>query len=105
VFGICKLIDLMVPDIPQSLDFKVKRERYLARQALSDASAVVMVRCHSLAVDFIEIIFVLFILIVFLLFSTLTLMTSNVFLSALLCLILNSFLLQVSFFSCVNQFT
>ena len=34
VFGICKLIDVMVPDIPYSLDIKIKRERYLAKQAL-----------------------------------------------------------------------
>ena len=52
VFGVCKLIDVitiilifilifnpryfevMVPDIPYSLDIKIKRERYLAKQAL-----------------------------------------------------------------------
>ena len=34
VFGICKLIDIMVPDIPYTLDIKIKRERYLAKQAL-----------------------------------------------------------------------
>ncbi len=34
MFGVCKLIDLMVPDIPESLDIKVKRERYLAKEAL-----------------------------------------------------------------------
>ena len=34
VFGVCKLIDIMVPDIPYSLDIKIKRERYLAKQAL-----------------------------------------------------------------------
>ena len=28
------LIDVMVPDIPYSLDIKIKRERYLAKQAL-----------------------------------------------------------------------
>ena len=27
VFGVCKLIDLVVPDIPESLDIKIKRER------------------------------------------------------------------------------
>ena len=27
----------MVPDIPQSLDIKIKRERYLAKEALQDA--------------------------------------------------------------------
>ena len=34
VFGICKLIDVMVPDIPYRLDIKIKRERYMAKQAL-----------------------------------------------------------------------
>lgn len=37
VFGICRGIDLLVPDIPESLDIKIKRERYLAKQALADA--------------------------------------------------------------------
>lgn len=37
VFGICRLIDLVVPDIPESLDIKIKRERYLAKEALQDA--------------------------------------------------------------------
>ena len=37
VFGICRGIDLVVPDIPESLDIKIKRERYLAKQALADA--------------------------------------------------------------------
>ena len=36
----CKLIDIMVPDIPQSLDIKIKRERYLAKEALQDAEHV-----------------------------------------------------------------
>ena len=36
----CKLIDLLVPDIPESLDIKVKRERYLAKEALQDAEHV-----------------------------------------------------------------
>ena len=34
VFGVCKLIDILVPDIPASLDIKIKRERYLAKEAL-----------------------------------------------------------------------
>ena len=37
VFGICRGIDLVVPDIPENLDIKIKRERYLAKQALADA--------------------------------------------------------------------
>ncbi|XP_037075179.1 anoctamin-7-like isoform X2 [Pollicipes pollicipes] len=40
VFFICKMIDLVVPDVPESLNLKIKRERYLAKQALADASAV-----------------------------------------------------------------
>ena len=40
VFGVCKLIDLLVPDIPASLDIKIKRERYLAKEALQDAEHV-----------------------------------------------------------------
>ena len=40
VFGVCKLIDILVPDIPASLDIKVKRERYLAKEALQDAEHV-----------------------------------------------------------------
>ena len=44
VFGICKLIDLVVPDIPESLDVKIKRERYLAKEALQDADHVLQVK-------------------------------------------------------------
>ena len=40
VFGICKCIDVLVPDIPESLDIKIKRERYLAKEALQDADHV-----------------------------------------------------------------
>merc|ERR1719219_1908225 len=40
VFGVCRLIDLIVPDIPESLDVKIKRERYLAKEALQDADHV-----------------------------------------------------------------
>jgi len=40
VFGVCRLIDLVVPDIPESLDVKIKRERYLAKEALQDADHV-----------------------------------------------------------------
>ncbi|XP_025082968.1 anoctamin-7-like isoform X2 [Pomacea canaliculata] len=36
VFGISKLIDIMVPDIPKALELKIKREQYLAKQALAD---------------------------------------------------------------------
>lgn len=43
VFGICRLIDVSVPDIPESLDVKIKRERYLAKQALADADTLMLV--------------------------------------------------------------
>ncbi|XP_059807932.1 anoctamin-7 [Hypanus sabinus] len=36
VFFILRLIDWMVLDIPESLEVKIKRERYLAKQALAD---------------------------------------------------------------------
>ncbi|CAG2113673.1 unnamed protein product, partial [Medioppia subpectinata] len=36
VFSVCRLIDLLVPDIPVEVEHKIKRERYLARQALTD---------------------------------------------------------------------
>ncbi|KAH9514072.1 Anoctamin-7 [Bulinus truncatus] len=42
VFGICKLIDIMVPDIPETLELKIKRERYLAKQALADTDTILM---------------------------------------------------------------
>ena len=40
VFGICRLIDILVPDVPESLELKIKRERYLAKQALADTEAL-----------------------------------------------------------------
>lgn len=36
VFGVCRLIDALVPDIPKSLANKMKRDRYLAKQILQD---------------------------------------------------------------------
>ncbi|KAK2550527.1 Anoctamin-7 [Acropora cervicornis] len=36
VFFVSRLIDLLVPDIPQSLEIRIKREAYLAKQALSE---------------------------------------------------------------------
>ncbi|XP_028849870.1 anoctamin-7-like isoform X3 [Denticeps clupeoides] len=36
VFFVLRVIDWMVPDVPESLEIKVKRERYLAKQALAD---------------------------------------------------------------------
>lgn len=43
VFGICRLIDILVPDIPGSLELKIKRERYLAKQALADSETIMKV--------------------------------------------------------------
>ncbi|RZF32744.1 hypothetical protein LSTR_LSTR005937 [Laodelphax striatellus] len=43
VFGVCRLIDILVPDIPESLDRKIKRERYLAKQALQDSETILKV--------------------------------------------------------------
>ncbi|CAG2208713.1 ANO7 [Mytilus edulis] len=42
VFGICRLIDFMVPDVPEALEIKIKRERYLAKQALADTDTIMM---------------------------------------------------------------
>ena len=36
MFGINYLIDVLVPDIPKSLLLKIKREQYLAKQALQE---------------------------------------------------------------------
>jgi anoctamin-7 len=36
VFSIGRALDLLVPDIPESVEIKVKREYYLAKQALAD---------------------------------------------------------------------
>jgi len=43
VFGICRLIDILVPDVPGSLEVKIKRERYLAKQALADTDTIMKV--------------------------------------------------------------
>ncbi|CAH1405158.1 unnamed protein product [Nezara viridula] len=43
VFGVCRLIDILVPDIPESLELKIKRERYLAKQALQDSDTIMKV--------------------------------------------------------------
>ncbi|KAE8749817.1 hypothetical protein FOCC_FOCC003555 [Frankliniella occidentalis] len=46
VFGICRLIDVLVPDIPESLELKIKRERYLAKQALQDSDTILRVAAN-----------------------------------------------------------
>lgn len=43
VFGVCRLIDILVPDVPESLSLKIKRERYLAKQALADTEAIMKI--------------------------------------------------------------
>ena len=43
VFGVCRLIDILVPDVPESLSLKMRRERYLAKQALADTEALMQV--------------------------------------------------------------
>ncbi|XP_059806917.1 anoctamin-7-like isoform X1 [Hypanus sabinus] len=36
VFFIARMIDLLVPDVPESVEIKMKREQYMAKQALAD---------------------------------------------------------------------
>ncbi|XP_072553513.1 anoctamin-7 isoform X3 [Salminus brasiliensis] len=43
VFFVLRVIDWMVPDVPESLELKVKRERYLAKQALADNQEALLV--------------------------------------------------------------
>ncbi|ESO82539.1 hypothetical protein LOTGIDRAFT_134438, partial [Lottia gigantea] len=43
VFGVCRLIDVLVPDVPGTLELKIKRERYLAKQALADTETMLLV--------------------------------------------------------------
>lgn len=40
VFSIGRVLDLLVPDIPESVEVKVKRECYLAKQALAENEAL-----------------------------------------------------------------
>lgn len=40
VFSTGRLLDLLVPDIPESVEIKVKREYYLAKQALAENEAL-----------------------------------------------------------------
>ncbi|ETE61950.1 Anoctamin-7, partial [Ophiophagus hannah] len=43
VFFIARMIDMMVPDIPEVVAIKVKREQYLAKQALAENKALIEV--------------------------------------------------------------
>ena len=36
VFFIGRLIDMMVPDVPEEVEMKIKRERYMAKRALAE---------------------------------------------------------------------
>lgn len=36
MFGVSRAIDFAVPDVPESLEIKIKREAYLAKQALQE---------------------------------------------------------------------
>ncbi|KAM9316467.1 anoctamin-7 [Gastrophryne carolinensis] len=46
VFLLGRLIDLVVPDIPESIEMKVKREEYLAKQALAEHEALFKKTSH-----------------------------------------------------------
>ena len=37
VYLFCKLIEVLIPDVPEKLEYKIKRERYLAKKALQDS--------------------------------------------------------------------
>jgi len=49
VFGVCKMIDIMVPDVPEALELKIKRERYLAKQALADTDTLMKVQNNTIS--------------------------------------------------------
>uniref|UniRef100_A0A8C4AA98 Anoctamin n=1 Tax=Denticeps clupeoides TaxID=299321 RepID=A0A8C4AA98_9TELE len=51
VFFVLRVIDWMVPDVPESLEIKVKRERYLAKQALADNQEALLVSRGQLPVQ------------------------------------------------------
>ena len=36
VFGVSSLIEMLIPDVPHQLEETMKREKYLAEQAMSD---------------------------------------------------------------------
>ncbi|KAM6924593.1 anoctamin-7 [Xenentodon cancila] len=43
VFFVLRAIDWIVPDVPESLELKIKRERYLAKQALTENQEALLV--------------------------------------------------------------
>lgn len=44
VFFVLRFIVIAVPDIPESLDLKIRRERYLAKQALADVDNILKIK-------------------------------------------------------------
>lgn len=42
VFLVLRAIDWIIPDVPESLELKIKRERYLAKQALAENQEVLL---------------------------------------------------------------
>lgn len=36
VFGVSRVIDLLVPDITEEVEMKMKREHYMAKEALAE---------------------------------------------------------------------
>uniref|UniRef100_A0A7N8X477 Anoctamin n=1 Tax=Mastacembelus armatus TaxID=205130 RepID=A0A7N8X477_9TELE len=52
VFFVLRAIDWIVPDVPESLELKIKRERYLAKQALAENQEALLVsRSRGVASD------------------------------------------------------
>ena len=37
------MIDILVPDVPEAVQLKIKREHYLAKQALADTDKILQV--------------------------------------------------------------
>ena len=54
MFFISRLIDLLVPDVPQTLEIKIKREAYLAKQALSDHHSLMRGKSDGESADDLE---------------------------------------------------
>uniref|UniRef100_A0A8D3CA41 Anoctamin n=1 Tax=Scophthalmus maximus TaxID=52904 RepID=A0A8D3CA41_SCOMX len=49
VFFVLRAIDWIVPDVPESLELKIKRERYLAKQALAENQEALLVSRNRVA--------------------------------------------------------
>ncbi|XP_015788170.1 anoctamin-7 isoform X2 [Tetranychus urticae] len=49
VFSVSKLIDVIVPDVPRRLEVQIKRERYLAKQALADSDTILQAATEKIA--------------------------------------------------------